>query len=863
MKKVTLNGEWRFGKAGEEQLPVVIPGSVLSGLLANEKIEDPYYRENEEPTRELFRDNYIFERSFDISEELLSEENGDLVCEGLDTIADIYINDSFVAHTENMHRTYRFPVRELLKAGENKIRINFASPLNYLENYEAADNKKIDMVAAGCIKGSQYLRKAHSMFGWDWGPQLPDCGIWRNIGFEFYSEVRITEVVTAQHHFDDKVVVDVRVVFDKAADKRYKLSTTFQHAWVGTKRLFATQAQTRSVLVNEGSSEINISFEVTEPKLWWPNDQGEQNLYDIDISLKPVGMLAGGGATATAINKIEPLQTAKLTIGLRTISISREKDEWGEEFALCVNGRKLFSMGADYIPEDCVYSRITRERQEYLISSAVRAHYNTMRVWGGGYYPSDDFYDLCDKYGLVVWQDLMYACNIYDLTDEFRENIIAETIDNVRRLRHHASLGLWCGNNEMESAWVDWGWGNRCSAYLKADYIKMFEEILPSVIKSEDSASFYWPSSPSSGGCFDKPSDENRGDVHYWDVWHGQKPFTDYLKHYFRFCSEFGFQSFPELKTVETYAPFAEDRNIFSAVMERHQKNDAANGKMLYYLSENFRYPKNFETLLYTTQILQAAAIKAGVDHWRRNRGRCMGAIYWQINDNWPVASWASIDYFGRWKALHYKAVGFFAPLTGSILKTGENKGIFDGAEAWAENESSNEVKVSLTLSLKAVDFTVLKQQKTEMMLSPYSAAKVDAIDCTVLDGMDEYSRRNTFVEAVFEFEKADGSIVKSVQTEILSPWKYMELKPANISVETAEGEDYFEISLGSRTLTPFVMMSIENADCIFEDNCFDITSAEAKVVRVMKKDITGFEPADAAELKDRLKIITLQDTYM
>ncbi len=291
------------------------------------------------------------------------------------------------------------------------------------------------------------------------------------------------------------------------------------------------------------------------------------------------------------------LDSKEYSIGLRELTVSTKKDEWGNEFAFVINGIYIFSMGADYIPEDCIYPWITKERIEALIRSCVKANYNMLRVWGGGYYPSDTFYDLCDQYGLIVWQDLMYACNVYDFTEEFEKNIRQETIDNVRRLRHHASMGLWCGNNELESAWDHWGISETHSPALKADYIKQFEYILPNLTKKEDQSTFYWPSSPSSGGCFDNPDDYNRGDCHYWDVWHGMKPFSDYRKHYFRFCSEFGFQSFPERRTIDTFA-LPQDCNIFSPVMESHQKNGTANGKILYYISENFRYPKDFDSLV-------------------------------------------------------------------------------------------------------------------------------------------------------------------------------------------------------------------------------------------------------------------------
>jgi beta-mannosidase len=385
------------------------------------------------------------------------------------------------------------------------------------------------------------------------------------------------------------------------------------------------------------------------------------------------------------------------------MTISQEKDEWGSEFAFMVNGIKIFAKGADYIPEDLIYSRITGERIEYLLDSCVRANFNCIRVWGGGYYPSDTFYEICDRLGLIVWQDLMYACNVYDLTREFEENIIEETRDNVKRIRHHASLGLWCGNNELEAAWCEWAVFKDHSAQLRADYIKQFEYILPKAVEESDHSTFFWPSSPSSGGCFDNPVDENRGDTHYWDVWHGLKPFEDYRNHYFRFCSEFGFQSFPSIKTVHTFTE-EEDRNIFSRVMESHQKNGAANGKMLYYLSENFLYPKDFESLLYVTQVLQGMAIKFGVEHWRRHRGRCMGAVYWQLNDDWPVASWASIDYFGRWKALHYMAKNFFAPVAGSISRT-ENT-----IEAHIQNERMAAKNCKVVMTLKRMDFTVLSR---------------------------------------------------------------------------------------------------------------------------------------------------------
>lgn len=919
MKKQLLNGDWLVFESKESglrhggmafpaengesrQFSVTIPGSVLSALVDGKVIEDPYYRCNEYETRELFRRDFTFCRSFTVTEELLEEERLELVCEGIDTLAKIYVNDQLVGNTINMHRTWRFDVKGLVVLGENTIRIEIAAPIEYMENYQPAPGKENADATIGAMTGNQYIRKAHSMFGWDWGAQLPDEGIWRDIYLEAFSKARITGVKITQQHpeymdltseaseknmdtpsdenkqkvnpLKDKdllVTLFIDVDLEVVEAGRYKLSLTLTPSWKNGQKLLATTSKTRTVLVNEGQTHLTLEIPVDEAKLWWPNGLGDQNLYDLALSLKPAGVLAGGAA-ALAINKVEPLDTKTLTIGLRTFSICRDKNEWGEDFSYCINGQKFFAMGANYIPEDCIYSHITESRQDFLISSAVKAHYNTMRVWGGGYYPSDYFYDQCDKYGLIVWQDLMFACNIYELSDDFRENITQEIIDNVRRLRHHASLGVWCGNNEMESAWLDWGWLQKAGPYLKADYIKQFEDVIPSVVEAEDGEKFFWPSSPCSGGCFDNPCNPDRGDVHYWAVWHGMKPFSDYLNHYFRFCSEFGFQSFPSYKTVESFT-LPEDRNIFSQVMESHQKNPSANTKLLTYLSENFRYPERFDKLLYNTQILQAEAIKTGVDHWRRNRERCRGAIYWQMNDNWPVASWASIDYYNRWKPLHYYAARFFAPRTGSLLRTGEELNIqqlqiFSGVEAHFTNETFEEAEVTVSLRLKTLDFKVLNEVTVSEKIAPFSAKKLLAADyedllkpelTKGLTSSREYSRTEVFVEAEFTYEEyQSGKTITQVESLMLVPCKYMEMEPAQVAVDVKEVEDAYEISLYSDIFAPYISLDLSDSDAVFSDNCINLTSKEPRTISLKKSDIFAGEVKDVEDLKRQLQILTL-----
>ena len=860
MRTVELNGTWQISSERDELLcPVTVPGSVISGLYAAGKIEHPYYRENEYEIRELFRKDYSFSRSFAVEQELLHEKKVELVCEGLDTLTEIYLNGALLAKTDNMHRTWRFDVKEYLKTGENQIRILFKSVLNYIDQYEYAENKEIHVIASGAMYGNQLIRKAHSMFGWDWGPQLVDAGIWRDIYLAATSEPEIEDVQILQDHADGKVTVTAEITLTEEAEQEIRVTLREREMQRGNTEIRASFEENKTPCSAEGISVTacrksgrvyEAALVVESPKLWWPNGYGEQPLYDLTVSMGVYGTAnestASNVCTLANSKGTSGTQTVTKTIGLRTLTISQEKDEWGKEFAFMVNGVKIFAMGGDYIPEDAVYPWISMEQIDHLLKSCVRANFNCIRIWGGGYYPSDAFYDLCDQYGLIVWQDFMYACNCYDVTDSFAETIRHETVDNVRRLRHHASLGLWCGNNEIESAWDHWPEYQTESLYLKADYIKLFEEIIPKALKTADDRTFYWPSSPSSGGCFDQPDDHNRGDNHYWDVWHGQKPFSDYQKYYFRFCSEFGFQSFPCMKTVKSFTEEA-DRNIFSKVMESHQKNDSANGKMLYYLSENFKYPKDFKSLLYITQVLQGMAIKYGVDHWRRHRGRCMGALYWQINDNWPVASWASIDYYGRWKALHYMAKKFYAPVALSIRKEG------DTAEGWLANETLSAVKGSVTLRVRDMKFRIVKEWSAQAEVNQLSSGKAVSADLAEFRG-----RTDLFLEAEAVLE--DGTVL--TDTDTLVPYKHMELQKPQIKVDVKEQEDSYEITLTSDCFAAFVELDFEDADVIFSDNFLNISGEKAQIVTLCRDDILRGSFENAQDLRDRLIITCVNDTF-
>ena len=826
MQTCTLNGTWQLsaGHRSLESVDMQIPGTVLSGLLAAGKIKDPFYRTNEDATRALFWKDYVFTRTFDVDEELLAQQHIVLVCEGLDTLAEISINGTFLAKTDNMHRNWKLQAKKLLHPGKNEIQIVFRSVLRFIEDYPYEAHKKINYIPCGSMKGNQLLRKAHSMFGWDWGPQTIDAGIFRDIYLQGYSHARIEDIRIHQQHAKN-VSVQTSITLSE--------SVPGQKLCVELSEDGADKPLQTKLCKTNADGVAAVDFVIENPKLWWPNDYGDQPLYIVRTTL-----LDEDGTSLESITR---------RIGLRTLTISQEKDEWGNEFAFCVNGVKIFTRGGNYIPDDCLYTRITEKKLDYILESCRRAHFNCVRVWGGGYYPSDAFYDLCDEKGLIVWQDLMYACNVYDVTDAFAENCRQETYDNVRRLRHHASLGLWCGNNEIESAWDHWGDFQKETPYLRADYIRLFEEVLPKAVQEADGETFYWHSSPSSGGCFDNPDDANRGDTHYWDVWHGQKPFTDYRKYFFRFCSEFGFQSFPCAKTVNSFT-LEDDRNIFSRVMESHQKNNAANGKMLYYLSENLRYPKDLTHLLYASQVLQGMAIKYGVDHWRRNRGRCMGTLYWQINDDWPAPSWSSIDYFGRWKALHYMAQKFYAPHAVSMTLEDHR------CHVYFSNESFETTEYSLTLSIRDLSGNVLETYETKGNSPAFSAIETAVVDtCSWEDQKDD-----VFLEAVIHTK--DQKVLKDVET--LVPYKYLNLKNPVISTEAKETNDAFILHISSDCFAPFVALDFDDADVIFSDNFFHLTDKTVQDIIVKKEDILQGHFENAEDFRKRLQILSLGTSY-
>jgi len=819
MKKLSLTGAWEFRQAGTQAwLPASVPGGVHTDLLALGRIPDPFAGDNEKRVQWVADAAWEYRRQFSASPDLLQQPLIELVCDGLDTLASLSLNGQDLGSTANMFRQYRFDVKPLLKAGANELVIEFDSPVRYCAAQQAV--RSLPGVSQA-IPGGPHLRKAPCQFGWDWGPQLPPIGIWKDIRLEGYEGARIADVRLSQQHSVGQVTVTAEITVQNPDET----------PCLAGMRITAPDGQvfeTSAAILPDNENKLQII--IANPQLWWPNGYGSQPLYQVNIELNQSGRM---------------LDQREYRIGLRTIELRQEPDEWGRSFTFVVNGLPIFAKGSNWIPADSFPTRLTDAWLEGLIRPAAETHQNMLRVWGGGFYEEERFYDLCDRYGILVWQEFIFSCSVYPLDDvEFLENVHHEVSENIRRLRHRASLALWCGNNEMEWGWVDWGWKGAEFAALKAAYDQFFHHTLPEWCAAEDSEHAYWPSSPSSDTPFENPNGQQQGDAHYWDVWHGRKPFTAYRSQYPRFMSEFGFQALPPLETIRTYAQEA-DWNMTSYIMERHQKNDSGNQLMVSQMLDTFRLPKDFDSLVYLSLVLQAEGIRYGVEHWRRYPRRVSGILYWQLNDCWPVASWSSLDYFGRWKALHYAARRFFAPLLLSIEDKPTSQDVF------ITNETRLPWKGSVRWSLETLDGKVLDSHEVEARVAPF--------DVTLVCHLDFSSRLTDDLtrETVFIAELWQGGQRLTRQTAFFVPTKHLNLADPAIQANLHIAGGEIQIDLASHSLARLVECTLEGADVVFSDNYFDLPVSRTTVITVPLP--LGWT---ASEVVAALKIRSIYDSF-
>ena len=812
---ISLNKNWKMSKHGSsETYSCEVPCSVYKTLLEHDKIPDPYYRENEYISTQICDDDYDFVNEFSLTSEQLASKHIYLHFDGIDTLSDIYLNGEPVGSTDNMHRIWEFDVKALLKSGDNLLEVKLKSPNKYIAKKQAERPLwGVDTTMAGYT----HLRKAHCMFGWDWGPKLPDMGIWRSVSLISFNEGRILDIHYTQAHSDDSVTLTAEVNAEN-----YGCDRAVLEVYSPEGELIAEKT---AALSQDG--HCLIQAEIAQPQLWWANGYGEQPLYTCKVRLESKG---------TAVDE----NTQR--IGLRTLTVSQDADEWGEEFCFKLNGRKIFAMGANYIPEDQIVSRCTKNRTYTLLEQCKKANYNFIRVWGGGYYPDDHFYDYCDENGLIVWQDFMFACSAYLLTDEFKATVEAEIRDNIIRLRNHPSLGLWCGNNEIESAWE--GWGLPDDPQSKADYLTQFEQMIPDIVSKYSPEIFYWPSSPSSGGGFDNSSSNHAGDMHYWDVWHNFKPIEAFRQYYYRFCSEYGFESLPSIKTIKAFADESKgDLDLMSPVMEAHQKCVEGNEKVMFYLAQMVRYPYTFEQLIYCSQLVQADCIRSNVEHMRRARGRCMGSAYWQVNDSNPVISWSSIDYFNRWKGLHYYAKRFYAPVLLSVEDKDAEHPIFN-----VSNETLSDFSGKIVWNLRNNKSEILDSSTTDVTVAPLTARDIMQIDISKHISTRE-DKRSVYLEYKLE---SGGVTVSSNSTLFVRPKEFTFLPP-QISCVVTELADSFNLTFTASNYTKSVCLDFTDADAIFSDNWFDIHGSEPITIQLKKQDIS--RPLTKSDIENQLRI--------
>lgn len=830
-----LNENWKFKQARlTNWYPATVPGVVHTDLMDNGIIEDPFFRLNERGLQWIDKEDWIYETTFLLTPEMMEKQNIELVFKGLDTYTDVYLNEEKILSTDNMFREWQADIKPYLQTGENKLKVYFHSPIKMdipkwdaLPYHYKASNDQSENGGVFDKKVSVFARKAGYHYGWDWGPRLVTSGIWRPVFIEAWEGARIDNLFIRQKEVNkSRAVITGEVEVEADRDCSNAIVSITDDA---SGRVWGSQ----EVTLKKGLNQIAVSFTIKNPKLWWSNGLGEPHLYDFRTDL-------------TINRQITDSRTEK--IGIRSLKIINQPDKDGKTFYVELNGHPVFAKGANYIPQDNFLPRVTKEKYEKTILDAANANMNMLRIWGGGIYENDLFYDLCDRYGILVWQDFMFACSLYPAEGELLENIRREAIDNVKRLRNHACIALWCGNNECNDAWFNWGWKRQYTEQnpeyaqrIWKQFTDQYYVTLPEVVKAYAPESFYWPSSPFAR--YDGGSDDRNGDRHYWDVWHGKQPIEAYNRVRSRFFSEYGFQSFPEFESVKRYAPEPTDWDIYSEVMMSHQRGGAhANGLIETYLLNEYRKPKDFESFLYMNHVLQGDAIKTAIEAHRRDMPYCMGTLFWQHNDCWPVASWASRDYYGRWKAQHYFARQAFRDLLVSPIVDKEGTlNVFVVSDRLASCSATLEVTVSKLTG--------------EVINSYRKSVKVPANASRNLFSVDlEQALRGTPKEEIFIHAKLTDK-EKNTYANNYFPVKQKEVDYPKVtlakSIRPVEGG--FEVTLKSDCFARAVFLATGDANSTFSDNYFDILPDASVTVKVSTH-------LPQATFEKQLKVVSLND---
>lgn len=817
--------------------PAQVPGVVHTDLLNSHLIPDPFDRDNEFRLQWVGLADWEYQTTFQIDAAILTHEHVDLVFDGLDTFADVYLNDQAILHADNMFRRWRTPAKPLLKAGSNTLRIVFHSAVEKMLPYVKSLPYVLPSISTNNfgneenIATAPYTRKAPYQYGWDWGPRFLTEGIWQPVRLETWDALRIENFHIHQQNITPDLA-NVTAELEVEASRPTAAILTLAH-----NEMSAPQSAdgNQTLQLNAGANHISFPLRIAAPKLWYPVGYGPQSRYKFSADIRVDREIVSSAETRT---------------GLRSVELCRVPDQWGKSFEFVVNGISIFAKGANVIPFDSFPNRVTPEIHRSILQSARDAHMNMVREWGGGYYESDDFYDICDELGIMVWQEFMFGGDMVPGDVPFQENARQEAIDQIKRLRDHPSVVIWCGNNEIETGWYNWGDRQKFKETIPLeardrvwqDYVILFADVLKSAVTQYADPLPYWPSSPSAN--FEEvPDNPHNGDMHYWAVWHAQAPASDYTLQFPRFMTEFGFQSFPEIRTIRTFAK-PEDFDIHSTVMLAHQKNKGGNDRILTYMLREYRQPKDFASFVYLSQVQQAEIIKIGAEHLRRQRPRTMGSLYWQLNDCWPVASWASIDYYGRWKALHYYARRFYNDVLISPFLHDDKVDVYVVSDKLQP--------LSATIHMRLLDFSGndLLNEKKDVQIPAQSSAIYLTVDNAALAAKAD--PRRSFL--VFDLEVAGKNVSRNLV--FFDVTHNLEL-PVMPRIETAlnkAAEDY-TITLHSPKLARNVYLSFGDLNVELADNYFDLLPSEPVTIHLKSS-------GTLEQLKAALKIMSLTAAF-
>lgn len=850
-----LHDNWRFRQGSSEIWhPAEVPGCVHLDLMRERMIEDPFFRLNERGVQWVDKEDWMYETRFTPTREELSGDSQELMFYGLDTYADVYLNHQRIAETDNMHRTWRCNVKGIMKEGENLLEVYFHSPIKRnIPKFDALPyrhNTGPDHSYMGGVFDktlSPFARTAGYEYGWDWGPRLVTFGIWRPVVLETWNTAKISDAWFIQKDVTrSRARLQTQVEVESAVESADALITILADG----KEVASAKA-----VLKKGTNTVTLDYELKNPRLWWTNGLGKPNLTKFETKLR----LRENGDLCLVATDVE-------NIGLRSLKLHNDKDQWGHNLYFELNGEPLYAKGSNMVPNDNFLTRCDDAVYKRVVSDAAAVNMNIIRVWGGGVYEDDAFYRYCDEMGILVWQDFMFACQTYEVDEAFLATVRQEAIDNVRRLRNHACIALWCGNNEEQDVWFGWGGKKRyfeelgCADRVWAMQRSIFYETLPDVVSRYGSGASYRPSSP--WAFEDTPSDGVNGDDHYWGVWHGGEPIEAYFDHHVRFQSEYGFQSFPEYESVLLYNPDPRDHNIYSEVMMAHQNAGAyANRRIEEYMGRDYQVPADFKQFLYVGQVLQADAVKMGMEAFRRDRPYCMGGIVWQLNDCWPVASWSSRDYYGRWKALHYvtrKAYDdiLVSPRVKDVdTKALENKqvaalpgatdvGVKHSADVAMErkvlelklvNDRRSAAPGTIMLQTLTLDGRKVYEEKRNVKL-PKNCA-IDVKTWRVADILGGERPENVIFHITYT---TGGKTYDNIAYAVRQ--KEMSYRKPNFTTSVTPKGDGYDVKVATDCFARAVFMKIKGIDNSFSDNYFDMLPHSSRTIHVRSsKDLETF----------------------